>query len=54
MEALGLGELLTHRNLGEGHDPVTAYTIIAELKRELDSWKREFKALEEKSRAQDD
>ena len=54
MEGLGLGELLAHRNLKGGQDPITVYTIMSEMKRELDAWKRECKAVEEKYKIQDD
>lgn len=53
MEAIGLGELLSHRNLNNNQDPVSVYTLITELKRELDAWKRECKSIEEKMKLQE-
>ena len=48
MEALGLGDLLSHRNLkGSNQDPITVYTIMSEMKRELDAYKREYKSAED-------
>ena len=50
MESLGLGELLHHRNLHPGQDPISIYTILSELKRDSEAWKRECKGLEEKGK----
>jgi hypothetical protein len=48
MESLGLGDLLSFKNLKNGQDPASIYSIISELKREQDAWRRECKTLEEK------
>lgn len=47
MDNLGLGELLSHKNLPSGSDPVNVYTVINDLKREAEFWKKEAKANEE-------
>eukprot|EP00347_Sterkiella_histriomuscorum_P021698 403333074 len=55
MEGLGLGDLLSHRQLkGSNQDPITVYTIMSEMKRELDGWKRECKTNEEKVKLNDE
>ena len=48
MESLGLGDFLVFKNMGPNQDPVSIYTILSEMKRECDAWKKEAKALEEK------
>ena len=53
MEALGLGELLSHKNLKNGQDPISVYTLITEMKRELEAWKKECKNIEEKMKIQE-
>ena len=40
MESLGLGDLLTFKNIKHDQDPVSIYTILSELKRECDAWKK--------------
>lgn len=47
MEGLGLGDLLSFKNLPAGQDPVTIFTIMTEIKREVDYWKKECKGNEE-------
>lgn len=54
MESIGLGDLISHKNLRNNQDPISIYTILSEMKRELDAWKRECKTLEEKFKIQDD
>jgi len=48
MESLGIGEILSRKNLAQGQDPVTAYMVISELKKESEAWKKESKSLEER------
>lgn len=52
MESLGLGELLSFKNMPPGQDPINVYTIIAEIKREADYWKKECKGNEEQVKKQ--
>ncbi|CDW80474.1 UNKNOWN [Stylonychia lemnae] len=53
MEAIGLGDLISHKQLQGSQDPITIYTIMSEMKRELDAWKRECKTVEEQYKLQD-
>lgn len=48
MESLGLGELIAHHKLQNGQDPISIYTIISEIKREAEAWKKEAKNLDER------
>ena len=43
MESLGLGEMLTFKNMNPGQDPVSIYAVISEVKKEADYWKKEAK-----------
>jgi chaperonin cofactor prefoldin len=46
MEGLGL---LINKGSQRGEDPVTIYTLISELQRECDTWKRKCKSLEDQA-----
>ncbi len=47
MDGLGLGDLLSHKQLQKGQDPVSVYAVITEIKKESDFWKKESKQFEE-------
>lgn len=53
MENLGLGEMLSYKNLKDGQDPASIYSILSELKRQLDAWRRQSKVLEEQTKLKD-
>jgi len=47
VEEIGLGDLLSHKNLDPNHDPISIYTVLSEVKAEVEEWKRECRRLEE-------